>query len=155
MIYRFRPRTLSHPSPVHRDRNYLFRPLIPLSVIGPKSSIPFQVILDSGSACELFPRQWIRPLGIRQFVGTGSVHGIGSDRPNPPMVQYAEVLLRLGQGEEVCQWKAVVGFTDAPMSSEGLFGIAGGLEYFHTTLDVFSNQIVMIPRVTLPVAVSL
>jgi hypothetical protein len=37
------------------------------------------------------------------------------------------------------------------MTSDGLFGISGGLEDFHITLDVFADQITMIPRVTLPV----
>jgi len=67
------------------------------------------------------------------------------------MVRNAEVLLRIQHGLEVCQWKAVVGFTAAPLRVEGILGISGGLEYFHTTLDVFANQIILIPRVTLPV----
>ena len=152
MIFPIRRFPLSRPDPVHPDRRYRLRPVIPLLVAGPGGRVLCSPTVDTGAASILLPRADGDRIGITSFVSTGTLFGVGTSRSAPLTVDYAEVLLRVWQGDEVCQWKAVVGFTEARMSSDGLFGIFGGLEYFHTTLDVFANQLSLIPRVSLPVA---
>jgi hypothetical protein len=152
MIFPVRRFPLSRPDPVHPDRRYRLRPVIPLLVIGPGGRVVCSPTVDTGAVAILLPRVDADRIGITSFVSSGELFGVGTRRSAPLTVDYAEVLLRVWQGGETCQWKAVIGFTEARMSSDGLFGISGGLEYFHTTLDVFANQICLIPRVSLPVA---
>jgi hypothetical protein len=45
----------------------------------------------------------------------------------------------------------VTAFTPTPMRF-ALFGIAGGLEHFRTTLDVQSREIILLPKPSLPAA---
>jgi hypothetical protein len=63
---------------------------------------------------------------------------------------YAPVILVLSDQVETYRWRAVVAFTHTPLRI-ALFGIAGGLEHFHTTLDVVDRELLLFPKQTLPV----
>jgi hypothetical protein len=62
---------------------------------------------------------------------------------------FAPVILELSDQAETCRWRAVVGFTQAPLKI-ALLGIAGGLEFFRSTLDVSAGLIEMIQLPSLP-----
>jgi hypothetical protein len=132
-------------------RSYLLRPILPLRVFGPAGRVLVHSTLDTGSAVVVFPMSVASRIGVRDFVESAPLVGVGSSRSRPALARYAPVVLRLAEGREVCQWRAVVGFTDAAMTSDGLFGVAGGLEHFYTAIDHHAHQITLIPRVTLPV----
>lgn len=151
MIFQLRRFPLRSVDPAHPERRYRSRPVIPLLVIGQSGRIQHHPTVDTGAVTSLFPIEDARRLGIRDFHSTGQLFGVGSSRATPLIVRYAEVVLRVWDQHEVCQWKAIVGFTSAVMSSDGLFGMSGGIEYFHTSIDQFADQLTMIPRVTLPV----
>ena len=59
------------------------------------------------------------------------------------------MILLLDDGIERSRWRAVVGFTAAPLRF-ALLGIAGGVEYFRTTLDVENREILMLPNASIP-----
>lgn len=67
----------------------------------------------------------------------------------PVRVSYAPVILVLSDRTETYRWRAVVGFTQARLRIS-LFGIAGGIEHFRTTLDVARREIIMTPQASLP-----
>lgn len=144
MIFHFRKSSLKHPDPCRPDRAYRMRPLLPVLLIGSERRILSQLLLDTGSAGIVLPLATAEELGIRNFRSTGMLQGVGVGPSGAQVARYAEVLLRIHQGGEACQWKSIVAFTEATLPVEGIFGISGGLEYFHTTIDVFANQITLI-----------
>jgi hypothetical protein len=153
MIFSLRRTELRHADPCQPNRRYRIRPMLPLVIIGPTGRRTRQTLVDTGAAGTILPMALATAIGIREFQSSGMLQGIGGARS--PSVHYGEVLLRIHQGAEVCQWRSFVGFPEAPLLFEGILGISGGLEYFHTTLDVFASQLTMIPRISLPVATDL
>jgi hypothetical protein len=49
-------------------------------------------------------------------------------------IRYAEVRIRLSDGQEFREWPARVGFTSAPLK-RGLLGFAGFFQFFTATFD--------------------
>src|SRR5207237_10776198 len=95
-----------------------------------------------------FPQAWAIRLGIDLATATpGSGHGIGAARPVPLL--FAPAILQLSDQQETQRWRAVVGFTSAPLRF-AILGIAGGLEHFLTTFDFASPELVMLALNTLP-----
>jgi hypothetical protein len=118
-------------------------------VIGPGGQALEQALLDTGADDVIFPMSLAGRLGLDlSKAAAGSAQGVGSSRPAD--ILYAPVILLLTDGQETCRWRATVGFTQASLRFS-LFGIAGGLEYFRTTLDVEQQEIVLLPKPSLPV----
>jgi hypothetical protein len=50
---------------------------------------------------------------------------------------------------DVSRWRAVVGFARTSMRFP-LFGVAGGLEHFRLILDIGDQEIMLLPKPSLP-----
>jgi hypothetical protein len=113
------------------------RPIIPLTVIGPRTAVQLYVVLDTGAECCLFA-EWV---AVRTGLGRTSaapVATMGSSvsRTGFP-VWFERVGLQLNDPAGVgrpFRWPAVVGFT--PVGSfwagraSGILGVNGGLDRF-------------------------
>src|SRR5262249_14146196 len=126
-----------------------YKPIIGVTVIGPRGQQLFQVLVDTGADDVIFPEAVAARVGVDLSIALpGSSQAVATSQPIP--VLFAPVILRLDDGKETCRWRAVVGF--APLRSKyGLFGIAGGLQYFRTTLDVDAREFLLVPKLSLPV----
>jgi len=124
------------------------KPLIPLTVIGPKGQETCLALLDSGADDIVLPTALAARVGVDlSSAVAGTARGVGSAQPVGLL--YAPVILVLTDNVELCRWRAVIGFTQAPLRFP-LFGIAGGLEHFQVTLDIGDRQITILPKPTLP-----
>jgi hypothetical protein len=105
------------------------------------------ILVDSGADDVVFPENLAPRLGVdltAAVPGSSYVVG-GASFP----VLFAPVILLLDDGKERFRWRAVVGF--APLASQyGLFGIAGGLQYFRMTLDIEDRELLLTAKPLLP-----
>jgi hypothetical protein len=72
--------------------------------------------------------------------------GVGTSQPTP--VLYAPVILVLSDSVQTVRWRATVGFVSAVLRFS-LLGIAGGLQFFRTTLDDL-HEVELVPNASLP-----
>src|ERR1700686_1061510 len=106
------------------------RPLVVVTMIGPAGTIIETAHLDPGSDDCVFPSSSARKIGIDLTdAPQGEAAGVGIQ---PVPLRYAQVTLRLASGDERCDWRAVVAFTDAPLNRP-LLGFAGLLQFFTAT----------------------
>jgi hypothetical protein len=134
-------------------RNPRYKPVIPITVIGPKSQETSLILVDSGSDEIVFPIDLAIRLGIDLTLASkGSSVGVGTGQP--VALLFAPVILLLDDNVETCRWRAAVGFTQAPLRFP-LFGIAGGLEHFRTTLDVVDREIILTAKLSVPTTMDL
>lgn len=126
------------------------RPIIPLSVAGPNGRlVAIQAIVDTGADEVLLPGKLLKHLGFTAGVGaTGGTTGIGGR--NPVVYHPVRLEIRIAPNDRVA-WHATVGFTTLPHNI-ALFGVAGGLEFFHTTLNVIDSQLGLFPHPITPLA---
>ncbi|MCI0538969.1 MAG: retroviral-like aspartic protease family protein [Verrucomicrobiales bacterium] len=134
--------------PSLRGSSVRYRPVIPLTVIGPRGQEDPYALVDTGSDDVVFPMDLAHRLGVdlsqaprRQSQGVGSAGGVP--------VLFAPVILCLSDSVQTVRWRATVGFTSASLRF-CLFGIAGGLEFFQTILDVPQNILELHPNSLLP-----
>ncbi len=125
-----------------------YRPVISLTVIGPAGKETPYALVDTGSDDVVFPIDLAHRLGIdlsqapqRQSQGVGSAGGVA--------VLFAPVILSLSDSVQTVRWRATVGFTSASLRF-CLLGVAGGLEFFQTILDVPQRTLELHPHATLP-----
>jgi hypothetical protein len=127
-----------------------YRPVIPLAVVGPGGQHSVEALVDSGSDDVVFPLDVAAHIGLNLSAATaGQAQGLGG--PQPVGLLYAPVILVLSDGMQTCRWRAVTAFTGSRLRF-AIFGIAGGLEHFRTTLDVQSLEIILLPQPSLPTA---
>lgn len=126
------------------------KPLIPLTVTGPSRQDALSVLVDSGSDDVVFPWDVAVKIGVNlSTAATGHALGVGAAAALP--LAFAPVILELRDPilRQVCRWRAVVGFSRS-VTRFALFGIAGGLEHFRTTLDVAAREIHLDTHPSLP-----
>ncbi|HJT79203.1 MAG TPA: hypothetical protein VJ739_18550 [Gemmataceae bacterium] len=126
-----------------------YKPVLPLTVLGPTGQETRRVLLDSASDDIVFPLDLATRLGMNLTAAPRrAAQGVGGTLP--VSLWFAPVILLLSDQVETCRWRAVVAFTPTPLRFP-LFGIAGGLEYFRTTLDVADREILLYAKPSLPV----
>jgi hypothetical protein len=106
------------------------------------------ILVDTGADDVVFPQHLAAKIGVDLSVAQpGSSLVVGG---NALPVLFAPVILLMDNGKERFRWRAVVGF--APLTTQyGLFGIAGGLQYFRMTLDIEDRELHLTPKPSLPV----
>ncbi len=125
-----------------------FKPVIPLTIIGPTGQVTCPMLLDCGADDVVFPAGLAARIGVDLSSALpGQAQGLGGSQPVGLL--YAPVILLLSDRIETCRWRTVVAFTRTSLRL-ALFGIAGGLEFFRTTLDVGANEIIILPNPSLP-----
>jgi hypothetical protein len=125
-----------------------YKPLIPLTVIGPARRWGQYVSVDSSADDVVFPLRIAALLGI-DLSSAPQLRAGGVGGQSAP-VYFAPVILEMTDYSDTYRWRVVIGFTSAFMKFP-LFGIAGGLEFFRTTLDGFRKEVEIIAQPHLPV----
>jgi hypothetical protein len=107
------------------------RPMIFVAVIGPNGTSVERGLLDIGADDTVFPELVATDIGIDlSKAPTGRASGVGP--MSAVALRYAEVVLRISDGQEHREWPARVGFTSAALH-QPLLGFAGFLQFFTAT----------------------
>jgi hypothetical protein len=121
---KFTLRAYRSPSPIPSlgGGTIRYKPVIPMTVIGPRSQETPFVLVDPGSDDIVFPAALAQRIGVdlsqaphRQSQGVGT--------PQPVPVLYAPVILLLSDAVQTVRWRATVGFVSVVLRFS-LFGIA-------------------------------
>jgi hypothetical protein len=106
------------------------RPLVSVTVVGPKDSVAQDALLDTGADDTVFPEWVAAQIGV-DLANAPTATGAGLSGA-VQMVRFAQVTLRLADNFERREWLAWVGFTSARMRHP-MLGFAGFLQYFTVT----------------------
>src|SRR5262245_15065445 len=132
MSLRFRYKLLPAKRPIVSLAGRLVRPrsLLVVTLIGPTGTITELAHLDPGSDDCVFPISLAHKIGVDLTnAPQGEAAGVGQA---PVILQYAQAMLRLSNGQERLEWQAWVAFTPAPLNRP-LLGFAGFLQFFTAT----------------------
>jgi hypothetical protein len=147
---KFRLRAYQFPSaiPSLAGSTTRYKPVIPITVVGPRSRETAFVLVDSGSDDIIFPTALAQRLGVDlSQAPVRRSHGVGAAQAVP--VLYGPVILVASDSVETVRWRATVGFVSVPLRFS-LFGIAGGLQFFRMILDGV-RELELIADASLPV----
>ena len=136
--YAYRGIVLPQPSAALGGRSTLSRPVISITMIGPRGTQLLDGLIDSGADAVLVPEDVEAKIGI-DLTGAAeeTTRGIGGVRV---VARYADVTLRIADQNERREWSALVGF--APIGRRNaILGHAGFLQYFTTTLHGDSERV--------------
>jgi len=148
LIFPLRPYRLKVPTPSLGGSMVRYKPVVPLSIIGPGGQVTHPALVDTGADDVVFPANVAAHIGVDLTAALpGEARGLGGSKPVPLL--YAPTILLLADATQSCRWRAMIAFTQAPLRF-AIFGIAGGLEFFRTTLDVVDREIVLLPKSSLP-----
>ena len=103
------------------------RALVNVGVQGPSNTVARRMLLDTGADECIFPDSVAHRIGADltgASTGSATVAGVG----RLPL-RYAQVTLRLTDGQEFREWPAIISFTPARLIYP-LLGFAGCLRYF-------------------------
>jgi hypothetical protein len=104
-----------------------WRPLIPVTIIGPSATRFFpRALLDPGADDTVFPFSLVGLLGVTLRPDTG--HGLRW-RGQPFALRFGDVDLELSDGPNVWRWPAVIAFSLASIRYP-ILGICGCVEFF-------------------------
>jgi hypothetical protein len=93
--------------------NVRFKPVIPLTLIGPRAQLQSAVLLDSGADDIVFPTAVAARLGVNLSTALpGQAQGVGGQ--GPVGLLYAPLILLLSDQIETYRLRAVVAFTSPP-----------------------------------------
>jgi hypothetical protein len=119
-------------------------PVFSVNVIGPLGNEMVDCRLDPGADDTIIP-EW-----VAQRIGVDLTNAPwGESNPiagTPLRYPCATVTLRLDDGRETCEWKAIVGFLNLPSVRWGLLGLTGFLQFFDTTLFGSRREVVLSPN---------
>src|SRR5438270_777821 len=126
--YQDEPLRGSPPPSLPTTATVRWRPLIPVTVIGPMGNRRFfpRALLDPGSDDTVLPLAIAGLLGLTLRADTG--HGLRWRGQGFPL-RFGDVTLELCDGLQVWRWSAVVGFSPAPLRYP-ILGICGCLQFF-------------------------
>ncbi|MCY2988923.1 MAG: hypothetical protein NTY19_13790 [Planctomycetota bacterium] len=106
------------------------RPLIAVTIVGPRGSRVREAILDTAADDTVFPESLANVIGVDLTdapTGVGSGVGLVS-----VPLRYAEVSLRIATTQELREWSAWVGFTSGSLRRP-ILGFARFLQFFAAT----------------------
>lgn len=142
MLFPFRP----YPPPgtgsplLPRDR-----PILDLRVHGPAGSVETPVLVDTGADDVILPVDLVGRLGLNLTQARPrATRGVGSRVTTYFLPVELEIFVAANNR---LRWRATVGFGRTPPGIRlGLFGVAGGLEFFHLTLSVADGWFALAPH---------
>ncbi|QDV32267.1 pepsin/retropepsin-like aspartic protease family protein [Tautonia plasticadhaerens] len=122
----------------------LYRPVIPVRIIGPAGDALAYGLVDTGADDTLIPDRFLGPLGVRVASGGGATIGsVGGAVP----VRYGTVDLELRRrGRSHC-WSALVGFY---AGNRVILGHTGFLEYVTASFNGQRRSLTLTPNGTAP-----
>lgn len=120
-----------------------------LDVYGPRNqTAALLMLVDTGADEICLPLHLVPALGLDlSQAETRVLTGVGSRS----VVHYLPVELELQNGpNNRVRWRTTVSFGPVP-SHLGLFGVAGGLEFFHFAMNVVDGWFSLAPHPLIPV----
>lgn len=122
-------RYMVEPTPGRPGVSVVYRPIIPLRVVGTAGGATVYGLLDTGADETLLPQVVSDLVGIVVDPRhTGTILSASGEMT----VTYGTVILEFGQGRERQRWQTMVGVVQQPWQ-EALLGHAGFLRYFDVT----------------------
>jgi hypothetical protein len=101
------------------------RPLVPVRIRGPATARRFRVaLMDTGSVATVFPADAAPLIGVVLGGRQQQLRWRGQSYP----IEFQTVELELEQGGIIWRWRALVGFSSAPLAYP-LLGLQGCLEF--------------------------
>jgi len=127
------------------------RALIGVTLIGPSGTTIETAHLDPASDDCVFPTILATKLGFDlSNAPEGTAAGVGQV---PATLHYVQATLRIANGSELCEWRAWIAFTEAPLNRP-LLGFAGFLQYFTATFHGDREEVELTVNSLFPGAVS-
>ena len=122
----------------------VYRPRIPIRIIGPERSVQIFGLLDTGADHVFISASLAEMLGLDPTGEWEVASGAGGHEID---VWSGSVEIEVAQGAQVHRWQAVVGFLvdqdDPPIA---YLGHVGFLEYFKASFDFAERTIELIPK---------
>ncbi len=137
------------PSPTCPD-GILYRPMVPIRVIGLTGDASFRALLDSGSDETLLPRSIGDAIGAEiDEQETSRIAGIAGQTVETVL---GTVEIELSLGTMTHRWSEQVRFVafEHPEDEIAILGHAGFLNYFTATLDGRKHEVTLKANRTLP-----
>lgn len=129
----------------------LYRPEVPLDVIGTSRSRGTLALLDTGADETVIPVSFVPRLGIRlEASATGRARSAGG---HDLELRAGRVTFAVTDGHQQCRWTALVSFLEfeRPEDEVVLLGHAGFLEFFTAVFDGERREVELIANKNLPV----
>jgi hypothetical protein len=114
------------------------RPFITVSVIGPNTTAVLEGHLDTGADDTIFAESVASAIGL-DLSNAPIGQATTATLTNTP-IRYAQVALRITDGQERREWLAWVGFPPARLANP-LLGFAGFLQFFTATFHGDREQV--------------
>lgn len=130
MLFGYQKLPVAHPLVSLQGRMDRPRPIISVTVIGPKGTSVQDALLDTGADDTVFPERVASKIGL-DLSDAPTASGATAGQTVLPL-RYAQVTLRIADNQEQREWVAWIGFTPAKIR-QPLLGYAGFLQYFTAT----------------------
>lgn len=141
------------PSAISESK-LLYRPMVPLRLVGPAGEAFFWALVDTGADNTLLPRSIGFEVGIAFDEEQAAwVTSYGGHRMSAAP---ADVRLQLSRDGQAFHWSAKVGFVkfENPENEVALLGHTGCLNYFHASFDGEAHEVELVPTPEFPGAVT-
>lgn len=143
----YQPQNLVVPAWTLYGATTRYRPIVSVPILGPLGGRLRDGLLDTGSDDTVFPASDAALIGVDlSNAPQGGAKGVGASGSG---LRYAEVELRLTDGQEYRRWQARVGFTDTPLRY-ALLGHAGVLQFFTAKFDGDRHEVELTVNGTYP-----
>lgn len=131
--------------------NYVYRPVIPITIFGLTLSFSTKGLLDTGGTESVLPRSFVDE-GLVDPAFRGDEKGVlfGADG-SPIEVEYGTVDLSVRLRRKTHRWHAKVAFS--PLRNDVLLGDAGFLRYFSATFNRHERYTTLRPVGVFPRAI--
>ena len=137
-------------SPAFGDQSILYRPEVPVRVIGLSGDATFLALLDTGADGTLLPLSIASAIGIP--VDTHQTSNTAGLAGHLVPVHPGQVDIEISQDEESYRWTSMVGFVDYPDPTyeQGILGHFGCLDFFIATFVGSRREVELIPSTRFP-----
>jgi hypothetical protein len=134
------------PTPAQPGVSIVYRPRIPIHVIGSLGNLGLFGLLDTGADETVLPAFLVERIGVEVDPGAeAQFRGVGGQIVT---VSYARVQLEVGKAHQSYRWPAKVAFLQG--SNMAILGHAGFLQYFTATFNGQRRHVTLTANSTLP-----
>lgn len=129
-----------YSSPAFLKRDYLLRPIIPISLTKGDNKIRFEALIDSGADYTVFPGILGRLLEIEVESGKkDSIVGVSGESIN---VYFHNIIIEVGGWS----FEIFAGFADKMNKAQAVLGQSGFFDLFIVKFDLVKREVELKPR---------